>query len=103
MVYFQAPLDTTVIAHRYEKHLAMPVRRLPSGAGIQKQVHPHTLRHCFATHLLEAGADLRTHSDLLGHRDLKETTSTSIFRASSPRDCLVSGLTAAGKASTQEE
>ena len=61
-----APITTKVIWEA--------VRLAARKAGIDKRVTPHTLRHTYATHLLEAGADLRTIQLLLGHADLSHTT-----------------------------
>ncbi len=55
------------------KSVQLVVKETASRAGIKKHVTPHTLRHSFATHLLEGGADIRYIQKLLGHKDLKTT------------------------------
>jgi integrase/recombinase XerD len=55
------------------KAIFLACRKAAQKAGIAKPVHPHSLRHAFATHLLEARVDLRTIQILLGHANLQTT------------------------------
>jgi|SRR3989344_2190627 len=75
--YYPSQEGLVLVSERGNKYnkrtIQLIVKNSAEKARIKNEVHPHTLRHCFATHLLEAGTDIRYIQHLLGHKNLQTT------------------------------
>ncbi len=87
--------------HLFDQTFQRAFGRAAAQAGIERRATPHTLRHCFATHLLQAGTDIRTVQSLLGHADVSTTmVYTHVLKVAggavrSPLDALAAATVAA--------